>query len=170
MNFAAFMSTVDDDNERANTLRAERNPKLDAESYILVVEDDPDIRGTVVETLEAEGYYVREAADGKSALAVLDLEYYLSQLDGRPPRVPSVILLDLMMPVMSGTELYAVIRNQRPVFASVPIIVMSADPNVRHFEWVISTAGVEPPEGVLPKPFDTRALIEKVRRATGGEP
>jgi len=163
----SFMAGVDDDNERAHTLRAERDPNLDEETYVLVVEDDADIRNAVVEALELEGYHVRQAVNGKDALTILDTEFMLGQIGGGKPRVPSAILLDLMMPVMSGTEFYAVVRHQRPQFAHVRFVIMSADPNVRDFEWVVSTANLEPAEGILPKPFNVDDLLRKVRKAIG---
>ena len=59
-------------------------------SEILVVDDDTDIRDSLVELLEFEGYSVVGAANGKEAL------------DQLRRRLPAVVLLDLMMPVIDG--------------------------------------------------------------------
>jgi CheY-like chemotaxis protein len=87
---------------------------------IFVVDDDPGIRESLADVLEDEGYTVVTAVDGREALA---------KLRGQGP-VPCVILLDLMMPVMNGAQFYA--EQQRdPALASIPVVVISADDNIR---------------------------------------
>ena len=82
---------------------------------ILLVEDNEDIREALAETLRDSGYDVSEAANGKEAL-----DHLASLSDG-----PCLVLLDLMMPVMSGPELLKLMQeNQR--LASLPVIVLSA--------------------------------------------
>jgi CheY-like chemotaxis protein len=114
---------------------------------ILVVEDDPGLRETLAEVLAERGYEVSCAADGRAALA---------ELDDRPP--PSVILLDLAMPVMDGWTFRAEQRRD-PRYASIPTIVLSA------------SLGVDPravdkleAAAMLSKPFDLDRLIETVNR------
>jgi GAF domain-containing protein/DNA-binding response OmpR family regulator len=79
----------------------------------LVVEDDPATRESVRRALEQDGWTVDEAEHGQAALARL------------AARLPGVILLDLMMPVMDGFELVAELRT-RPAWRDVPIVVMTA--------------------------------------------
>lgn len=81
---------------------------------ILLVEDDDDIRDTIAELLEDEGYQVTTARNGAEALSRL-----------RRGDRPAVVLTDLMMPVMTGWELVAQMRADREL-ASIPIIVTSA--------------------------------------------
>ena len=81
---------------------------------VLVVDDDLDIRETLRDILEAEGFPVICAADGSEALSMLANE----------PR-PRLIVLDLMMPVMSGWEFLAVIRDDAAL-AGIPVAVISA--------------------------------------------
>ncbi len=81
---------------------------------ILIVEDDDDIRFSLKEMLEIEGYQVDIARNGREGLDVL------SQLD-----FPCLILLDLMMPVMSGDE-FLLAKNQLPEIAKIPVIIVSA--------------------------------------------
>jgi CheY-like chemotaxis protein len=82
---------------------------------ILVVEDDSEIRELVAEVLASAGYAVVQAANGQEALDYLRA--------GGPE--PCVILLDLMMPVMSGPELLEIMAEDVKL-ASVPVIVVSA--------------------------------------------
>ena len=79
---------------------------------VLLVEDDPDTRTYMVTWLEAEGYRVCTAANGREALEIL-----LSE-------VPSVMLVDLTMPVMDGAELR---RHQQemPSVSRVPFVLVS---------------------------------------------
>jgi len=87
---------------------------------ILVVDDDPALRNTLVEVLEGEGYCTTSASNGLEAL-----ERLRSQ-----KTAPAVILLDMMMPVMDG---WAFRREQRadPRLADIPVVVFSAQSNVR---------------------------------------
>jgi CheY-like chemotaxis protein len=91
----------------------------DCPRAVLVVDDDASIRETLADLLGDEGYQVTTATNGAEALTLL-----------RPPAElrPCVILLDLMMPIMSGQEFYA--EQQRdPALAAIPIVVISADRN-----------------------------------------
>jgi DNA-binding response OmpR family regulator len=80
---------------------------------VLVVEDHADLREMLAVLLEAEGFRVQTAANGAEALSAMHAQR------------PSVILLDLMMPVMSGDEFR---RRQlaEPEYAGVPVICMTA--------------------------------------------
>jgi DNA-binding response OmpR family regulator len=115
-----------------------------APAYILVVEDDFDIRDALTQILEEEGYAVRSAANGREAL------------DAAGNGVtPSLILLDLMMPVMNGWQFRAEqLRDAR--LASVPVLVISADPHLRD---KIGTLG---DVGVLKKPIHLDELLSAV--------
>ena len=87
---------------------------------VLVVDDDPDIRESLSDVLTDEGYQVVTAVDGRDALVKL-----------RGPGVsPCVILLDLMMPVMSGVQFYAE-KQSDPKLSWIPVVIVSADGNVR---------------------------------------
>lgn len=116
---------------------------------VLIVEDDADIREAVRDLLEDYGYTVLEAANGKEALQLL--------ADGAHP---CVILLDLMMPVMSGWE-FRSLQLQRPELAAIPIIVVSADRSTAEKAAAISAAGY------LEKPIRADALMSMVSRHCG---
>jgi CheY-like chemotaxis protein len=81
---------------------------------ILVVEDDPDIRGALRMLLRLGGHFVATAENGAAALAWL-----------RAHGEPCLVLLDLMMPVMDGWQLRRVMLED-PSLARVPVIIVSA--------------------------------------------
>jgi len=119
----------------------------DAADHILLVEDDWAIRETVADVLLSEGFEVTCAANGEEALHRL----------GEAADQPSLILLDLMMPVMDGWTLRSALRDD-PRYAGIPVVVLSAD------------AGVEgrlarlAPDGFLAKPFELERLLAVVGR------
>jgi CheY-like chemotaxis protein len=80
---------------------------------ILVVEDHEDLREMLAVLLESEGFVVRTATNGVEALKCLE------------EKRPSVILLDLMMPVMTGDEFRAR-QLADPRYSDVPVICMTA--------------------------------------------
>jgi two-component system chemotaxis response regulator CheY len=118
------------------------------ERLVLVVDDDPDILQTLGLCLTTEGYRVLMAANGKEALDLLQRER------------PSVILLDLMMPVMDGWQFVAELehRGQR----DVPLLILSADRSVQGHAQQLRASGH------LAKPFDLDELLGKVQQLTGG--
>lgn len=113
---------------------------------VLVVEDDPDIRETIAQILEEEGYEVRGASNGKQALDLLH--------EGVRPQL---ILLDLMMPVMDGWR-FRTEQRQDPTIADIPVIVISADGNLRQQAAKIQA------NGYLRKPVGIDTLLDAVER------
>lgn len=91
---------------------------LHGRQYILIVDDDDDIRLALAEVLEDEGYQVRTAANGSEALDLL-----------RTSPNPCMIFLDLMMPVMDGWTFREHQLND-PVLAEIPLYVISAAGNI----------------------------------------
>ncbi|WNG40871.1 response regulator [Archangium violaceum] len=118
----------------------------DGRHRVLVVEDHADSRELLAEFLEALGYEVDVAANGLEAL---------ERLRGAP--CPTVMLLDLMMPVMSGWELMRHVRED-PVLRSLAVVVVSGAGESQSL-----------PEGILgavPKPVDLNALRAYLKAAT----
>ncbi len=114
---------------------------------ILLVEDDSGIRDSVAECLEIEGYDVSAVSNGPAALEWLARE------------VPDVLLVDLVMPVMSGGELLARVKAD-PRLAAVPAVLMTAAlPSVR--------SAIPEADAMLPKPFELDALLDLVGRLAG---
>jgi len=113
------------------------------EDSILVVEDNEDFRGLVHAALEEEGFTVREARDGQEALARLR----------ESGSSHCLMLMDLMMPGMSGWDLVSAMRSD-PLLRRNPIIVTTAVPDE-------APSGVD---AILTKPFDLDRLIRVVER------
>jgi len=110
--------------------------------HILLVEDDDDIRELTAEVLREEGYLVHEAENGKVAL------HQIEQLDE-----PCLVLLDLMMPVMTGPELLRTL-HERNRLSSLAVIALSAGGDSRD---------VPEADRFLRKPIDIRHLLSIVR-------
>jgi len=112
---------------------------------ILVVEDDPDITESLCDVLLSEGYEVATAANGREGFDRL-----------REIGRPCLILLDLMMPVMSGGEFLAALR-QDDALASIPVVIVSA--------WTNESAQVRAQsQGFVKKPISIDALLEATSR------
>lgn len=119
-------------------------------AQILLVEDDGDIRESIREVLEDEGYTVAEAPDGVEALSLLRTAEPL----------PRLILLDLMMPRMNGVQFrHEMIKV--PALRDIPVLILSADADMRRKAEGLAAAGC------LEKPIELSVLLETVARALG---
>ncbi len=111
---------------------------------ILLVEDDAAIRESLAECLELEGHAVRAATNGPEALAWLR--------EGNHPRV---VLLDLVMPIMSGAEVVQQLRAA-PATRDIPVVLMTgASPAEARNAQV---------DALVVKPFELADLLAVVRR------
>lgn len=81
---------------------------------ILVVEDDNDIRNSLIEVLELEGYHTEAASNGQEALDLL-----------KTTQKPCLVLLDMMMPIMNGREFLDRVMEDS-YLAPMPVLVVSA--------------------------------------------
>ncbi len=108
---------------------------------ILVVDDDADSRELLAELLSHQGYTVVCASNGREALDCINSS------------VPELMILDLMMPVMSGWEL---LERQKadPKLESLPVVVMTASGLVQNLS----------AEAVIHKPIDFKALMRVVKQ------
>jgi CheY-like chemotaxis protein len=113
---------------------------------ILLVEDDLDVREALAETLRDEGYGVECAADGEQALDYL-------RGGGRP----GLILLDLMMPRMSGSE-FRMVQKVDPGLRHLPVVLLSADGRMEEKARALETAGA------IRKPIDLDELLTTIAR------
>lgn len=80
---------------------------------ILIIEDEANIRKLIAVNLKARGYQVIEAEDGHEGLEKLRADS------------PSMLLLDIKLPDMSGWEVLAIIQND-PIYHPIPVIVITA--------------------------------------------
>lgn len=111
---------------------------------ILIVDDDPDVRELLRESLEVVGHRVVEASNGQEALEVIS----------RTPDL-GLVLLDLRMPVMDGWQ-FLDAKAKRNELAALPVVVLSAsEPDDKV---LASTAGF------LKKPFELDELLSLVER------
>jgi len=115
---------------------------------VLVVDDDPDILDAICDVLHSENYRVARARHGVEALERVTDER------------PSIILLDLMMPVMDGVT-FAQALHARDGDDRIPIIVISADGNPQ------KAAAAVGARGFLAKPFDIESLLSQVAAVSG---
>jgi len=113
----------------------------DVQPSVLLVEDDAEIRELESFILASEGYHVWEVDNGLNAFPAA-LEH-----------CPDVLLLDLMLPGRSGSEVLAELASH-PVTALLPVVIVSAYPETLH-----RTAQVL---SLIVKPFDVGELIDAV--------
>jgi CheY-like chemotaxis protein len=111
---------------------------------ILVVDDDPQVRATIVRALQELGYQTGEAADGEAALAALAAS-----------EPPMLVILDYVMPGMDGAE---VAREIAAVDPDLPVIFSTGHAALRALR---SAAGEDVP--ILAKPFTLDELDELLR-------
>jgi DNA-binding response OmpR family regulator len=110
---------------------------------ILVVDDEPTLRETLVDALEADGFRVIAAADGRAALERFRADK------------PDLVLLDLMLPEMSGIEVCRIIRRE----SDVPIVMLTAKDSE-----LDKVVGLElGADDYVTKPFSLRELSARIR-------
>jgi DNA-binding response OmpR family regulator len=110
---------------------------------ILVVEDETTLRETLVDALEVEGFRVVAAADGRAALTTFRAEQ------------PDLVLLDLMLPELSGIEVCRIIRAE----SGVPIVMLTAKDSE-----LDKVVGLElGADDYVTKPFSLRELSARIR-------
>jgi len=114
-----------------------------ADTSILVVEDDATLRELLKYNLQKEGYGVLTAKDGAEALELFN------------KNAPHLILLDIMLPVMSGIEVCRIVRGK----SQVPIIMLTAKT-----EEIDRVVGLElGADDYVTKPFSMRELIARIK-------
>lgn len=116
---------------------------------ILVVEDDQSVQNLLTVLLESEGFDVIAARDGLEGLVKMELQH------------PSLVILDLMMPNVSGDRVLEEIR-QDPRLATVPVFVVSGRHDVHQtFDPILGR------DNVFDKPLDPKRLIDRVEELLG---
>jgi len=114
---------------------------------VLVIDDDPDVRGFIAASLEEHGYRVRQASDGRSGLAAMARDK------------PDLVILDFIMPGLSGAEVANRILLKAP---EQPILFVSG------YSETDAVKRVAPDAPLLTKPFRAEALDKAVRAALAG--
>ncbi len=125
--------------------------KLAENAKILIVEDDSDQRRLLVKIVrEAFGCEILEAEDGLEALKIMLQD----------KQVPNLILLDLMLPYLSGVEFLTMVRG-RPEFDQIPVVVCTALAETNEIKGKIGNHI----QGYLVKPINRAKLLEKILNA-----
>ena len=120
-----------------------------SEAPILVVDDDPTILATVSEALDFEGFPVMTATNGAEALELVDRNW------------PSLVLLDMRMPVLDGWGFMRAVRERG---LNLTVVVMTAAADARRWAREIDA------QGVLAKPFELDDLLGAVMRLRAPRP
>jgi CheY-like chemotaxis protein len=123
-----------------------KRKELNASKIVLIVDDDPDLLEVTSFVLEGEGFSVETAKDGEEALQRL-----------RVGKLPAVVLLDLMMPVMNGYQFLEEVAKV-PSLKEIPVVVLTA----------ASLMEVPRAVEVVHKPMDLGLLIKLVERYAHG--
>lgn len=129
------------------TIGAGRHSLAAVIDYVLVVEDDPDMRESMESVLTYAGHTIATVADGVEAL---------SWLSGDRPH-PCVIVLDLMMPGMNGLELRSRLRAD-PHLSTIPVVVLTGAGTLA------DRSAAELEAEILRKPIDLRDLLAAIHR------
>ncbi|MDX6197510.1 MAG: two-component system, OmpR family, response regulator [Actinomycetota bacterium] len=119
-------------------------------THVLVVEDDPSVRGLLHTLLSAEGYDVATASDGLAGLVKATASK------------PALILLDLMMPDLGGVRVLEELRDD-PELADTPVIVVTGK-----IDAVPGMRALLGDDNVFVKPFAVAELLIRVGDVTGG--
>jgi CheY-like chemotaxis protein len=118
---------------------------------VLIVEDDPELLLSLSEVLQSEGFQVACARHGLEALGRL-----------RGGARPSLILLDLMMPIMNGWQ-FRYEQRQDSDLAKIPVVVVSAkSDSQQHAAWLEA-------DGYISKPIDLNLLLDTLHHYCDGE-
>ena len=120
------------------------------EGRVMVVDDEEQIRKVVGMTLRKAGYDVQEAEDGEKAIQLMN--------EGENPLTMDVVICDIRMPKINGTEAIAYFRSQYP---STPVIVLTGYPDVQLATSLLKSGVVE----YLVKPVERDKLVAAVKNA-----
>ena len=115
---------------------------------ILTVDDDEDIRNSLRDMLEFEGFQTVWAKNGQVAI-----DYLMAVADYE---LPDLVLLDYMMPVMNGRD-FCLAKSKIPRLAHIPVVMMTASGNL------IKVMDNCDSEGYMSKPMDLNTVVKMVK-------
>ena len=145
--FSIYLPRKDAPQREVKKINNEKQFEATGDETILVVDDEDVVRKVAEGTFESYGFKTLSASNGKEAIEILN----------ERSQDVMLVLLDLTMPVMSGKETLAVIRNQ---YEGLPVIVCSG--------YMVDLEGFEQENGLRPdaaiqKPYDIKDLTLKIR-------
>jgi two-component system, OmpR family, phosphate regulon response regulator PhoB len=123
---------------------------MSEKTEILVVEDDKELSTLTCRVLEMYGFSVRPALDGREALRQVE------------ERAPNVVLLDLMLPDISGFEVCKKLKQEART-AEIPVIMVTAMADEQSRQRGMAAGAY----AYVTKPYDPNHLIEVIRKAAG---
>jgi len=129
-----------------------------ASPWVLVVDDDDELRDSLAEALVERGLAVQKAHHGRDALEVIQRNL----AEGRRP--PAAIVLDLQMPVLDGWG-FAKAMDADPDLRGIPLVIATAFGHLTKAQAV--RFGSLPPPPVVAKPYDLDTLIARLRDVCG---
>lgn len=129
----------------------DNGPRPDRLGNVLIVEDDPDVREMLSALLALEGFHAVGAEDGLEAL------HLLRTVRRRAPQTPCLVLLDLKMPRLGGSE-FRRAQLGDPTLAAVPVAVMSGAVDLAQRAQALGAVAT------VAKPIDVEHLMSIVRR------
>ena len=115
---------------------------------ILLVDDDRQIRYLVTRILAADKHQIIEAVNGQEALSLMDRQ------------IPDLVLTDICMPEMDGTEFIISLRKQWP---AMPVIPMSGGQRALNSQFTLASARMAGTDHLLNKPFEPEELRMAIR-------
>ncbi|MGY4879210.1 response regulator [Vreelandella aquamarina] len=116
---------------------------------ILLVDDDRPMRYLINRILVADKHHVFEAVNGQEALTLMDKQE------------PDLVLTDICMPEMDGTEFIITLRKRWP---AMPVIAMSGGQRALNSQFTLASARMAGTEQLLNKPFEPEELRTAIRR------
>jgi len=143
------IALLDDSPKEETTVAVEAPKPPVVDKKVLVIDDEPAIVHLLKSRLESKRYHVITAGDGEEGLEAAKSEK------------PDLIILDVLMPKMTGYQLVERLRHEGDDVKDIPVIVMSAKHSMRDFfpAWAVLT--------FLSKPFRPQEMLEKVTDAIG---
>ncbi|MFC1585139.1 response regulator, partial [Fibrobacterota bacterium] len=134
--------------KKAAPPKAEKHATLGKGKKILVVDDEEDVVTFLTTMFEDNGFTVCSTTDSTQAMDMVAKEK------------PDLISLDVVMPELSGTKLYKMLR-EHPEFSDIPIYIVSGVDLFRKF---IYERPIKKPEGFIDKPIDKELIISSIRK------
>ena len=122
---------------------------MDPKQDVLVVEDDEALNSIVCRFVKSAGYNARAALDGESAFRAIE------------ERLPSMVLLDLMLPDITGFQICQRLKNDKRT-CGIPVVIVTALTDDESRQQGMDCGAAE----YLTKPFDPEHLIEIIRKHT----
>lgn len=121
---------------------------MSQEPFILYIDDERPTLDLIAQALKFAGYTITGVTSGEQGLALMR------------ERKPDLLLLDLMMPDLSGWDVYRIMKSEEAL-ADIPVIIITA--RVLSQDRVL-IEGLPPVDDYITKPFDVKRLIRAIQR------